>query len=130
MSRKILLDTHIALWLLTDDPRISTKIKSLTHDISICWIFHQVSLWEIQIKYSLGKLELPSRPQQCMPKFITESGFDYHTISDEGIFMLEKLPAIHRDPFDRMLLAHAVAFGWEFCTADKLLHEYPVRMLS
>jgi len=65
-------------------------------------VFHQVSTWEIQIKYDLGKLPLPQPPSAFLREALTDSGIGYADIEDDGIYMLGKLPDWHRDPFDRL----------------------------
>ena len=128
--RTVLLDTHVALWLFADDPQLPDVIRQRASEPDIRWLFHQVSTWEIQIKYDLGKLPLPSPPGDLIPAAIDDSGLQYAQIEDEGIFMLSKLPALHRDPFDRLLVAHAVVHGWEIATVDNHVMRYPVRVFS
>lgn len=128
--RTVLLDTHVALWLFTDDPRLPESVRRDALSPDIRWLFHQVSTWEIQIKYDLGKLPLPQPPSAFLKAAIRDSGLQYTPIEDEGIFMLSKLPSLHRDPFDRLLVAHAVVHGWEIATVDEQVMRYPVRVLT
>ena len=90
------------------------------------FIYHQVSTWEIQIKYDLGKLPLPRPPSEVLSEWIKTSGMRSKSIEDRAIFLLGNLPPIHRDPFDRLLIAHAVANGWTILTADEIVKRYPV----
>ncbi len=78
----------------------------------------------------MGKLALPELPSKIFPDLIDRSGFAYDQLQDEAIFMLGKLPPIHRDPFDRMLIATALVNGWEIVTHDSVFEKYPVRTLS
>jgi len=128
--RTVLLDTQIALWMLTDSQRLPALYRRAAADPDIRWIFHQVSLWEIQIKYDTGKLVLPKSPGDLLPDAIKEAGFFPGALEDEGIFLLGKLPPVHRDPFDRLLVAHAILHGWEIATVDKAVIKYPVRIFS
>ena len=128
--RTILLDTHVALWLLTDSEQLPQSVRETSQMTGIEWIFHQTSTWEIQIKYELGKLPLPQAPAKYLPNAIRETGLSYQRIEDEAIFMLGKLPALHRDPFDRLLIVHAMVHGWEVASVDKQIAEYPVRIFS
>ncbi len=128
--RTILADTHVALWALLDDPALPDALKKLATSGEAHWIFHQASLWEIQIKYDLGKLTLPKPPSAFLSKAVSETGFRRASIEDEGIFMLGRLPPIHRDPFDRLLIAHAVLHGWEVATTDTVFQQYPVRLIA
>jgi PIN domain nuclease of toxin-antitoxin system len=123
------LDTQIALWMLNGDSRLPSTYLQAAQDPNNRWIFHQVSLWEIQIKYDIGKLKLPKEPSVFFPEVIRAAGFFTESIEDEGIFMLNKLPSIHRDPFDRLLVSHALLHGWEIATVDSVIAQYPVRIL-
>jgi PIN domain nuclease of toxin-antitoxin system len=114
--------------MLLDSPRLPDVVRNNVGRGDIRWVFHQVSLWETQIKYDLGKLPLPEPPVTMLPPAIKESGMSYERIEDSGIYMLGKLPPIHRDPFDRLLVAHAVAHGWEMATVDAQVTQYPVRV--
>ncbi len=126
--RTILLDTQIALWILADSPRLPKHIRTVSPQEGFCWIFHQASLWEIQIKYSLGKLPLPDRPETYLPSAIRDAGFQKSPIEDDGIYFLAKLPNHHSDPFDRLLIAHAILHAWEVATTDSQWEGYPVRI--
>lgn len=123
---KILLDTQIALWLWIQPTKLNASQRALLKDPTNEVIYHQVSTWEIQIKYDLGKLPLPGRPAEVLPNWISASGLRSVSIEDRAIFMLGQLPAHHRDPFDRLLVAHALVNGWSLLTADEMLKTYPV----
>ena len=126
-GKLFLLDTQVALWIMLDDPKINKKnfiARFCSNNSRI--IFHQISTWEIQIKYQLGKLPLPERPEAFLNKAINESGFSYEQIQDEGIFFLDRLPMIHRDPFDRLLISHCIINGYTMISADDVMQSYPV----
>ena len=127
--KRILLDTHVALWLLLDDPKLPGAVRQALKDDEVVWVFHQVSLWEIQIKYDLKKLQLPRAPERVFPNAIRESGLVTGLMENEAIFMLGKLPAVHRDPFDRLLITHAIKNGWLIATVDEVFEQYPVQLL-
>jgi PIN domain nuclease of toxin-antitoxin system len=114
--------------MVLNSPDLPAVYRQASADPEITWIFHQVSLWEIQIKYDLGKLKLPRSPADLFPLAIESTGFRTQGIEDEGIFLLGKLPSIHRDPFDRLLIAHAVLRGWEMATTDPVIRRYPLRV--
>jgi PIN domain nuclease of toxin-antitoxin system len=116
--------------MLIDSQRLPAVYRRASADPDIRWIFHQVSLWEIQIKYDSGKLVLPKSPGDLLPDAINEAGFFPGALEDEGIFLLGKLPPVHRDPFDRLLVAHAILHAWEIATVDKTVVKYPVRIFS
>ncbi|NCG08100.1 MAG: PIN domain-containing protein [Verrucomicrobia bacterium] len=125
--RHLLIDTHIFLWSQFNLEKLPAKIVSLLKDSSICWHLSQVSVWEIQVKYDLKKLPLPAPPQTFMDQLVKESGIHFQEIQNKAIFMLGKLPQIHRDPFDRLLVATALVNGWEIATVDTILSEYPIQ---
>lgn len=128
--REILLDTHIFLWSQFESEKLPAGIKDLLQSEAARWHLSQVSLLEIQIKFGLGKLQLPFAPGRVLPNLIEEAGFIFHSLSNEAIFMLSKLPSAHRDPFDRLLIATALVGGWEIATVDRAFDDYPVRTLS
>ena len=124
-----LLDTQVALWIMTGDERLkeSDFIRRFKPNDNQ-FIFHQVSTWEIQIKYSLGKLSLPKKPENFLLDAARESGFNYQTIDDRAIFMLDKLPKIHNDPFDKLLISHAIINGWRVISSDQKFEQYPISL--
>lgn len=123
-----LLDTRIALWIMCGDSKLEeTKFRERYAKPSH-FIFHQISTWEIQIKYSMGKLLLPQRPETFLLDAVHASGFEYRAIEDDAIFFLGKLPPLHRDPFDRLLIAHASINGWTLLTRDKAIDDYPIKV--
>jgi len=128
--RNILLDTHLFLWSQFEPAKLSPHVTERMQDPDIRWHLSQISVLEIQIKYDLGKLPLPNTPEQILPDLIEKSGFSYQSLQNEAIFILSKLPAIHRDPFDRLLIATALTNGWEIATVDETFNRYPVRILS
>lgn len=123
-----LVDTHVALWMFQGSRRLPEQAFFDRFSPDETFIFHQTSTWEIQIKYDLRKLKLPRSPASFLKAAIDQTGFRYEPIADDGIFFLSKLPPIHRDPFDRLLIAHAAANGWTIITADETFERYPVRV--
>ncbi len=125
----VLLDTCVFLWLADEKHRLSNTARTLLEDASNTLRLHQASPWEIQIKNSLGKLPLPHPPRIAVPEAIERLKLEYRTLDDDTVYTLEKLPHLHRDPFDRLLIAHAVHEGLPIVTPDPLIHQYPVRTL-
>lgn len=125
--RRILLDTHVFLWMQFESKKLSANLTDLLKRDEVSWHFSQVSLLEIQIKYDLGKFSLPEAPGGWLVELVEKSGLAYHPLNNEAIFMLGKLPDIHRDPFDRLLVATALTEGWEIATVDEQIEKYPVR---
>ncbi|HKJ91243.1 MAG TPA: type II toxin-antitoxin system VapC family toxin [Oceanipulchritudo sp.] len=128
--RRILLDTHIFLWLQFESEKLSDNLLALLKSGDVNWYLSQVSVLEIQIKHSLGKLPLPEAPAEWLPELIGKSGLQFCPISNEAIFMLGKLPNLHRDPFDRLLISTALTEGWEIATIDHRVRQYPIRAVS
>jgi PIN domain nuclease of toxin-antitoxin system len=128
--RSILLDTHVFLWSQFETGKLSRRLLALFKDQEVRWYLNQVSVWETQIKFDLGKLPLPAPPVRLLPELIQESGIQFETLSNEAIFMLGKLPEVHRDPFDRLLIATALVNGWEVATVDPVIEKYPVRIVQ
>ena len=120
-----LLDTHVVLWLLSDPGRISVAVQATLADPQTALFLSAVSLWEIEIKSGLGKLDAPSDLlEQLRQVRIAELPLQFkHTRN------LRALPSIHRDPFDRMLIAQAQSADLTLVTADPVIAQYPVRVL-
>ncbi|RFC44630.1 MAG: PIN domain nuclease, a component of toxin-antitoxin system (PIN domain) [Verrucomicrobia bacterium] len=125
----VLLDTCVFLWLADEMHRLSPRAREILVDPATVLRLHQVSPWEIQIKHSTGQLPLPHPPRVSVPLAIERLGLDYRTLDDDTLYTLEKLPPIHRDPFDRLLVAHAIYEGLPILTPDPKIHAYPVRTI-
>lgn len=128
--RHLLLDTHVFLWSQFAPSKLTPKLATLFASEDACWHLNQISVLEIQIKYDLGKLELPDTPQKILPDLIQDSGLNFHTLENNAIYMLGKLPQLHRDPFDRLLIASALVNGWEIATVDRIFDQYPVQTVN
>jgi PIN domain nuclease of toxin-antitoxin system len=107
----VLLDTCVFLWMADDSRRLSPVAREILEDSTNVLRLLQVTPWEIQIKHSLGKLPLPRPPRLSVPEAIRRLQLDYRTLDDATIYTLEKVPHYHRDPFDRLLVAHAIQEG-------------------
>lgn len=118
---QVLLDTHICLWSLTDDPKLSQKARQLISNASLVLI-SAASLWEIAIKHSLGKL--PVGPD-VVKDYLERSGASFLPVLPEHCLALATLPPLHSDPFDRMLIAQAITEPLHFITSDEMLKGYP-----
>ncbi|EGJ30505.1 MULTISPECIES: type II toxin-antitoxin system VapC family toxin [Moorena] len=121
---KILLDTHIFLWFISGDTRLSTDVRDIIRDPDNEVYLSVVSVWEAIVKYQLGKLPLPEPPEKFLPK-----QRELHQIAsldlDEGsVTQLSKLPLLHRDPFDRMLISQALEKGLTVATVDREIRAY------
>ncbi|MGD0067473.1 MAG: type II toxin-antitoxin system VapC family toxin [Streptosporangiaceae bacterium] len=120
----LLLDTHVVLWWLTDDPALPDDIKArLDHDPGI--YISAATIWEVTIKQAIGKLAVPAD----LPERIRDSGFAALPISFEHAMTAGRLPLIHRDPFDRMLVAQAKCEDLTLVTRNSNCQKYEVSVL-
>ena len=123
---RLLLDTHIILWVVANDARLSDKARKLLQIPREDVFYSVASLWEIGIKHSYGRLEIsPLIISDAMKR----SGFVRLPIKDDHIERLLTLPHHHRDPFDRMLVAQADSEPLKLVTSDSRLEAYGAAIL-
>jgi PIN domain nuclease of toxin-antitoxin system len=123
---RLLLDTNVVLWLLLSDrPRIPDRVADLLQDASTPVLVSAASVWEIAIKRSLGKLKIEDRWTDAL----TRLGFTHSPVTAEHAAAVERLPWLHRDPFDRLLIAQATLEGATLTTADPRIRAYDVPTL-
>ncbi len=121
----LLLDTHVVLWWLTDDPTLSDDIKTkLDHEPDVR--ISAATIWEITVKQAIGQLVEPAD----LPERIRDSGFVELPITFEHAIAAGRLPLIHRDPFDRMLVAQARCEDLTLVTRDAHFQKYEVSILA
>lgn len=123
---KILIDTHILLWWLADSPRLRPVARQRLADRDSEIFVSVVSLWEIAIKARVGKLEADI---EAILRDIEREGFIRLPIAELHLIALTTLECLHRDPFDHMLVAQAIAEDVTFLSADAVMAHYPVRLL-
>jgi PIN domain nuclease of toxin-antitoxin system len=120
----LLLDTHVVLWWLSDDPTLAAELKDrLDHEPDV--YVSPATIWEVAIKQSIGKLDKPAD----LPERIRDSGFRHLNITAEHGVVAGRLPLIHRDPFDRMLIAQAQVERLTLVTRDGEIPKYDVDVL-
>jgi PIN domain nuclease of toxin-antitoxin system len=120
----LLLDTHVVLWWLTDDETLAGDVKDrLDHDLNV--YISPATIWEVTIKQALGKLQ-----PEDLPERIRNSGFRELPITSAHAIAADRLPLIHRDPFDRMLIAQAQLEELTLVTRDAHTHKYDVDFLA
>ncbi len=122
--QRFLLDTHVLLWWLADDAQLGSRCKELIGDSRNQVFVSAATTWEISIKTALGKLSAP----EDMDTIVEDEGFDKLPITLYHGQLAGKLPALHRDPFDRMLIAQAQAEGLILMTADDSISQYSLRI--
>jgi PIN domain nuclease of toxin-antitoxin system len=122
-----LLDTCTFLWIAGDAPELSPRARELfaTPDNDV--YLSTVSAWEIAVKHALGRLPLPAPPDRFVPEQRVRHGIDMLPLDEESALHLARLPPLHRDPFDRMLVSQAIVHGLVILGPDALLTQYPVR---
>lgn len=120
---KYLLDTHILLWAANNDPKLSRAARDILNDENNELFFSVVSIWEIAIKKSIGKLHLPIGIA-AFRRLLLENGYSELHINGHHAMATEMLPFLHSDPFDRMLIAQAQQEGLLLVSADSKVHAY------
>lgn len=126
---RLLLDTATFLWVITDAPELSGRARELLLDSENEAYLSSVSAWEIVVKHALGRLPLPEPPERFVPAQRELHGIDPLALDEESALHLVRLPPLHKDPFDRMLICQALVQGLAILTPDALINQYPVRTL-
>jgi PIN domain nuclease of toxin-antitoxin system len=122
----LLLDTHTFLWFINDDDRLSRRAAEQIGDPAERVVLSIVTAWELTIKASVGKLALDRALDRLWPESIAANSFDELNVTAAHIFALNNLPLHHRDPFDRLLIAQAIAERLTIVSADIALDAYGV----
>jgi PIN domain nuclease of toxin-antitoxin system len=124
----LLVDTHLLLWAAGHPERLSAAARRLLNDPKHTLAFSAVSLWEIAIKHSLGRGDFRVEPRVLRRRLI-ESGYVELPVTSDHAVNIDALPALHKDPFDRLLLAQAHFEGFTLVTVDAQMARYrgPVR---
>ena len=120
---KLLLDTHLLLWAAGQPKRLSATARKLIENPQNTLLFSPASLWEISIKRSLGREDFKADPR-LLRRGLLDNGYVELPITSEHAVALEALPAIHKDPFERILVAQAMVEGIPLLTADPILAKY------
>ncbi|MBP6631514.1 MAG: type II toxin-antitoxin system VapC family toxin [Kofleriaceae bacterium] len=126
---KLLLDTHTLLWSATDPDHLGAEARRAIEDGANAAFVSAVSGWEIAIKQSLGKLDLPRPAQVWLPDVLRRSGFEVAEVGLAAALRVGTLAWHHRDPFDRLLIAQALEGGYTVVTRDAAFAAYGVAVL-
>lgn len=129
MAKRILLDTHVWLWLNGDPERLNEEARGALADPENDLFLSAASTWEIAIKHAAGRLELPAPPAQYIPTRLAENNVRPLPIQHGHTLAAAELPLHHRDPFDRMLVAQARQEGLHLATGDERLRAYDAPIL-
>lgn len=126
---KILLDTCAFLWITSDAPELTATVRRVFSDCDNEIFLSSVSVWEMMVKYKLGKLPLPEAPQKYIRLQCELHNIEPLPLSENEVYFLAQLPDFHKDPFDRMLICQAMAQDLTILTNDGLIEQYPVKTL-
>ncbi len=124
---KLLLDTCTFLWLVTDDAAISKRARDLFTDPANEVYLSAVSVWEMVLKFSLGKLIFPEAPERFIPEQRERHAIAPLALEEQATVYVHRLPGLHRDPFDRMLICQAIQHELTLLTPDPLITQYAVK---
>ena len=122
---RLLLDTHIFLWLIDDSDRLSNKYRQEIQNPNNEKFLSVVSIWECVIKYQTGKLNFPSSPETYLPMQRREHLIKTLNVDENSIARLINLPPLHKDPFDRLIISQALQHDLLLMTEDKVVLAYP-----
>lgn len=126
---RALLDTHAFIWWVTNDPQLSANARNLIADSGNILFLSVVSAWEIVIKNKLGKLTLPESVEQYIPTRLAINRFESLPIHMSHVLQVASLPNIHRDPFDRILIAQSQVENLPIVTIDRQITQYLVQTI-
>jgi PIN domain nuclease of toxin-antitoxin system len=127
---KVLPDTHILMWFADDAPRLTNEMRNLLEDDESDVFFSAASLWELTIKRALRRDGFNVEPR-LLHRALLANGFKEVAVNTQHAFVLETLPLIHKDPFDRILIAQATCEGMLLLTSDETVARYqgPIRLV-
>lgn len=126
---KCLLDTCTFLWVISDSKELSSRARAVFADPANEIVLSVVSVWELSVKHALGKLPLPGAIDRFLVEQRERHGIAALPLDERAVLHLHKLPALHRDPFDRMLICQAIEHDCVLLTPDPLITQYPIRTL-
>jgi PIN domain nuclease of toxin-antitoxin system len=126
---KLLLDTCTFLWIASGSPQLSKSASAVFLDRNNQRYLSTASAWEIGIKHAIGRFPLPERPDVFVPRVREASGIASLDMDEESALLAARLPGLHADPFDRMLVAQAIVHGMTMLTPDPDIEKYAVRVL-
>jgi len=126
---RALLDTHAFLWWITNDPRVSKKVREIISDGENELFLSVASGWEMAIKAGLGRLQLPPNLEHFILEQMALNAIESLPVQMSHALHVYKLPAHHRDPFDRMLIAQAQLQNLPILTVDPQIARYSVKVI-
>ena len=129
MNDRLLLDTQVLIWIISSDDRISRNAKRAMSRKAVSLTVSIVSVWEAILKHQVGKLRLRSTLSEMLDEILYQSPWAILPVVSEHLPVLAALPTLHKDPFDRMLVAQAQHEGMTIVTSDEQIARYEVRTI-
>lgn len=126
---KILLDTHTFIWWADEPDRLSPTARAILTDTANTLLFSMASLWEMQIKISLGKMRLSRPLKEHLARQQIENSLQILPIEPRHLWALETLPDYHKDPFDRLLIAKSMVEDMPLLSRDERVSQYDIKVL-
>lgn len=127
---RLLLDTHTFLWFVNDNPKLNDRLKNLIEDTSNVSYLSVASLWEMSIKFNLGKLTLNPNYEEFVEKEVKTSTIQLLNIRLEHLRVNSTLPFHHRDPFDRLIIAQSIVEEIAIVSVDSAFDKYSVSVIN
>jgi PIN domain nuclease of toxin-antitoxin system len=125
----VLLDTCTFLWAVSAPAQLSARARDAIASPANAVYVSSVSAWEIAVKHGLGRLTLTSPPDRFVQLQREAHGFETLPVDEASALHVSRLPALHRDPFDRLLVCQAIVHGLAILTPDPLVEQYPARVV-
>jgi PIN domain nuclease of toxin-antitoxin system len=126
---RVLLDTCTFLWIVGGGREIPARAAAAYRSPDAVVYLSVVSAWEIAVKYASGRMPLPEPPERLIPDERERLGIVTLPVDEESALHVTRLPSLHRDPFDRMLVSQAIVHGLTILTPDPLIAQYPARTM-
>jgi PIN domain nuclease of toxin-antitoxin system len=127
---RLLLDTHVFLWFIAGDHQLPKSFRGAIEDLANEKFLSVASIWEAVIKCQTGKLHFPAPPETYLPQQRDANGIQPLPIEEAALLHLGKLPPLHRDPFDRILIAQAIQHNLQILTVDSAVRSYGLQLFS
>ena len=129
MNQKFLLDTHTFLWMVADPEELSAKVSDIVKEKANALYLSAASGWEIALLWQLNRIELPDEPQRFVPEAMQKYTVTPLPIGFQTAISSAMLPLIHRDPFDRIIIAEAIREKMIVLTKDRTFKEYGLQLV-
>lgn len=129
MNERLLLDTNVLIWTVSEDDQISTRARRVIASSTSALFVSVVSVWELALKHQAGKLRFEGPLEEILDQILYHSPWTILPMSAEHLLPLATLPMLHKDPFDRLLIAQARHEGMTIVTSDETIPKYDVRTI-